>query len=135
LLCEGAGGAGAETGGAICYALPMLDTTMLNHAVPVADDVDLDAVEAFFEPLGARWAIGVGDDRPELARELAARGYENGYAWMKFTRDAEPPPRAESDLRVEEIDANLAAAMDLVLREGFGLPADAPAELGGAAGA
>jgi GNAT superfamily N-acetyltransferase len=134
LLCEGAGGAGAETGGAICYALPMLETTMLNHAVPVADDVDLDAIEAFFTPLGARWAIGVRSDRPELGRELAVRGYENGYAWMKFTRDAEPAPPAETGLRVEEVGPDRAAALDLVLRDGFGLPSDVPVALGGAAG-
>ena len=117
------GGVAGEAGGAICTAVPALaSVTMINRATPVEDDVDLHAVEAFFEPLGVRYAVAVTPQRDALARELEARGYERGYAWAKFTQPAREPAPAETDLRVEELGRDDGDALDLVVREAYGMP-------------
>jgi len=134
VLLEASGGAGAGTGGAICYALPALDTPALSHAVPVEDDVDLDAVEAWFGGLGTRWALVVTADRTELAREAETRGYRRTHPWMKFTRDAAPAPRPDTALRVEEAGPGRADDFELALREGNGIPAGVPLTIGAATG-
>jgi GNAT superfamily N-acetyltransferase len=133
-LLESSGGAGAETGGAICYALPALNAPALNHAVPVEDDVDLDAVEAWFRVLGVRWALVVTPDRTALARDAESRGYTKTRAWMKFTRDASPAPAPETTLRVEEAGRECGDDFALALAEGNGIPAGVPLTAGAATG-
>jgi GNAT superfamily N-acetyltransferase len=84
--------------------------------------VDVEAV--------LRWYAGA----PHMfstQRDLRAFGYTPGYAWMKFERDDDPAPAAETDLRIEEtVDA---ATFARVCAEGFGLR-DAPAGFVGAPG-
>jgi hypothetical protein len=132
VLLEASGGAGTETGGAICYALPALDAPALNHAVPVDDEVDLDAVEAWFGALGTRWALVVTPDRAGLAREAEARGYMRTRPWMKFTRDSAPAPAPATGLRVEQAGRDRAGDFALALHDGNGIPADLPLTLGAA---
>lgn len=69
---------------------------------------------------------------------LAANGFERGYAWMKFVRDAHPPRfRAPEGVEVVELDAPGEAPFGMIAATGFGLPAWAAtlfAELPGRAG-
>jgi hypothetical protein len=133
-LLESSGGAGTETGGAICYALPALNAPALNHAVPVENEVDLDAVEAWFRVLDVRWVLVVTPDRTALAREAKSRGYTKTHAWMKFTRDASPAPAPETTLRVEEAGPERGDDFALALAEGNGIPAGVPLTAGAATG-
>ncbi len=84
--------------GAVCGAVPELDSPMVNHVVGLsagAADKDLDAIASFYS--GVRHAVAVHPDEAALEPRLQERGYEPGYAWMKFGRSVEPPmePRAE----------------------------------------
>ncbi|HUJ91506.1 MAG TPA: GNAT family N-acetyltransferase [Gaiellaceae bacterium] len=118
-------------GGAVCAAAPWApDNPFLNRVCALGvggsgSEADLDAIAAFF---GAhrvqRYVVAVapfgGDD---LVQRLRARGFEPGYAWMKFRRDAAAPPdAARTGLRVGHAEsgsdfASVAAAV-------YGLPAD-----------
>ena len=137
LFDRGEGAVAALTGGAVCIAFPQLGhTTMVNRATPVEGDVDVDAVEAFFAAQGTRFAIAVAPGREALAAELERRGYERGYAWVKFARPADAPEaHAETDLRVEEIGPEHAQAFGLVETEAYDLPAETAPFWAGAVGA
>lgn len=55
---------------------------------------------------------------------LAQRGYEPGYAWMKFVRDTHPPRFAEpSGVEVVELDGGKDKSFGMIAATGFGLPA------------
>jgi GNAT superfamily N-acetyltransferase len=58
------------------------------------------------------------DDAPDLA----ARGYTEGYAWMKFERDADPGASAPTDLRIEQVGPAGAFHFASVVAGGFGMP-------------
>jgi hypothetical protein len=61
-------------------------------------------------------------------RWLAGHGYERGYAWMKFTRDAHPPRFEISDaVDVVELDGASEEPFGMIAATGFGLPAWAAA--------
>jgi GNAT superfamily N-acetyltransferase len=98
------GGGRAElVGGALCVSQPRVPIMELNRAFPVSDQVDVDAIAAWY---AGPHTIGTRD--VELQRELARRAYEPGRTLMKFERDDAPPPAVASDLRVEEtLDAPL----------------------------
>lgn len=121
--------ASAEIGGATCIALPAVDTTMLNRAVGLgvdraATEADLDEIAVFFARLGVRYAIPLapGAQPAELEGWLRARGFEPGYAWMKFRRGVEPPPPVETDLRAEEVGPERGRDFGVVVGEAYGLP-------------
>lgn len=65
----------------------------------------------------------------EAAEEwLAANGFERGYAWMKFIRDAHPPRfRVPDGVEVIELSAPDEAPFGMIAATGFGLPAWAAA--------
>jgi hypothetical protein len=121
LFERGEGTDAARVGGTVCIACPLLpDVTMLNRATPVEDQVDVEAVEAFFAARQVRFAIAVAPGREGLEEELRRRGYERGYAWMKFSRPAaEPPLEAVTDLRVADAGPGDAGAFALVEREAY----------------
>src|SRR5919204_5911780 len=96
--------------GAVCTAVGAAPgETMINRVTALglrepATDAALDEIEAFFRDAGTRYAIGISPfSPPDLAERLEARGFEPGYAWMKFRRGVEPLPQPETALRVEEI--------------------------------
>jgi GNAT superfamily N-acetyltransferase len=60
---------------------------------------------------------------------LRERGYEAGYAWVKFQRPAAAPLEAQTDLRVERIGRERSAEYVTVLAAGFDLLPDAAAML------
>jgi hypothetical protein len=137
LFERGEGGETARFGGAVCMAYPPLPSvTMVNRATLVEEDVDVDAVEGFFAGRGVRFAIGVPPGREALERELERRGYEHGYAWMKFARPAgDPAEAAATDLRVAEAGPDDAEAFALVEREAYGMPPETASLFAGAPGA
>jgi GNAT superfamily N-acetyltransferase len=89
--------------------------------------VDVDEIEAFFSEQGVCFAVGVPPGRETLERELEGRGYERGYAWMKFARPVgDPPGEPPTELRVERAGPEDADALALVECEAYGMPDAAP---------
>jgi GNAT superfamily N-acetyltransferase len=118
----------AEIGGALCTAVGELESTMFNRVVGLglsapATDADLDAVAAFFAGHGQRFYVSLNPRaKPaDLPARLERRGFTPGYAWMKFTRGAEPPPPTESGLRVERVARDRGADFGEVVAIGYEL--------------
>jgi hypothetical protein len=124
LFARGEQSATARTGGAVCIAYPPLaSVTMINRATLVEEEIDIDAIEAFFSEQGVRFAVGVAPGREPLERELERRGYERGYAWMKFSRPTgDLPADVSTDLRVGQAGTADADAFALVECEAYGMP-------------
>ncbi|HKG10264.1 MAG TPA: GNAT family N-acetyltransferase, partial [Gaiellaceae bacterium] len=118
----------ATIGGALCTAISEQPSTMLNRVVglgldePATDD-DLDAIEAFFARHRQQFYVSLHRRaRPrDLPDRLAQRGFTTAYAWMKFTRDAEPPPAVDSPLRVEIAEPEHGLDFGDVVIAGYGL--------------
>lgn len=114
--------------GATCYATPSVPgVVMFNRVVglglgdePVTDSV-LDAIDAFFRETGTRYGISLSSAQPDLRERLEARGFGEGYAWMKFRRDVSTPAPVNTSLRVEETRDG--AEFGRVAAAAFGLPA------------
>jgi hypothetical protein len=54
---------------------------------------------------------------------LTAAGYERGYDWMRFVRDAHPPRfKVAADVEVVELDGSEDAPFGAIAALGFGLP-------------
>jgi GNAT superfamily N-acetyltransferase len=114
-----------------------LQATLVRALAPVrAMNLVLGAAETDPEQLaaGLEWVEAQGVDcyvpvTPGLPGSAAAeellreRGYERGYGWMKFVRDASPPDRPDPDgVEVRELDAGDGALLGRVVSAGFGLP-------------
>ena len=118
-----------EVAGATCIRLGAAAGNLMLNRVnglglrgPVAD-AELDEIDAFYRAGGARYAIGLSPlAPPDLAPRLAKRGFERGYAWMKFRRGLEPPPEVETTLRVEEAGPDRGRLFGSIVARGFGLP-------------
>ena len=94
-----AGGGHAEAvGGALCFVHEKLPIPELNRTLPLGPAIDLDAIERWYH--GRAYTVSVSPGCEELEPELHARGYERGYAWMKFERGDDPPPAVTTDLHV-----------------------------------
>lgn len=120
----------AEVGGAVCTAAEQLPrSTMFNRALGLGlaaeatHDV-LDAVEAFFSRHHVVAAVTLAPDArpPDLAERLAQRGFERGHPWTKFQRTVEPVAARETELRVERIGKDGAAAFADVFERAYGTP-------------
>jgi GNAT superfamily N-acetyltransferase len=130
-LCSGADGAHVrEIGGALCTVVEATPrSAMLNRAlglglrVPVTDGA-LDEIAAFFGRHGVAYAITVtpGAEPEELPEQLERRGFARGYAWQKFTRGTGPVPAVQTDLRVERVGHEGAAAFGDVFTRAYGTP-------------
>jgi hypothetical protein len=127
--------------GAVCTAVAIVpENTMINRVTGLGlreppTDAELDEIDAFFRDAGTRYAIGLSPfAAPELRPRLEARGFEPGYAWMKFRRGVELPPPVETALRIEEIGAEHGPAFGSVVARAYGLPEAAAEWLGSAVG-
>jgi len=101
-LVLGASETGASTGGNLERALDWVDSRGVSPYVPVTD---------------------TRPEAEESERVLRSRGYERGYAWMKFVRDAHPPRFAEpSGIEVVPIQAG-DQPFGMIAATGFALPA------------
>jgi ribosomal protein S18 acetylase RimI-like enzyme len=118
----------ASIGSAFCTCVGEQPSTMLNRVVglgletPAADD-ELDAIEAFFARHEQPYYVSLSPKaKPsDLPARLERRGFTSGYAWMKFTRGAEPPPAIETELRVERIDPDRGGEFGEVVAAGYEL--------------
>ena len=112
------GGRAGEAGGAMCVAQPALPGTELNRAIPLAADVDLEAIAHWFG--SDVHDVVVTPERATLSAELERRGYTLAGSWMKFERGAEEPLVPATDLTVSETAD--ASAFALAAGEGFAVP-------------
>lgn len=58
---------------------------------------------------------------------LQAKGFERGYAWMKFVRDSHPPRFTVPDIEIVELTDPEQEPFGMIAATGFGLPAWASA--------
>ena len=128
--------------GAVCTAVAGASgNTMINRVTGLGlegapSDAVLDEIDAFFRAAGTRYAIAVSPfAAPGLREQLAARGFEEGYAWMKFRRGVEPAPQVETELRVEEVGPDRGETFGSVVARGYGMPESAAVWLGAASAA
>ncbi len=91
----------------------------LNHVLGVSSAEQLDALPAFY---GAGRHLVSPRPGVDLDPELRERGYEPGYAWMKFSRGARPAPEAATDLRIVEVGPDRGTDFGRAAVEGFGMP-------------
>ena len=120
----------AEIGGALCTSFALTPgSALFNRALGLglrepATEAALDEIDAFFTRRGLAYGITLTPDAqpPELPEWLEARGFQRGYAWTKFAQSAEPSPRRESDLRVEELGADQANLFADVFVRAYGTP-------------
>jgi len=64
-------------------------------------DRDIDRLVDFAVGQGLPWAVSLPPHvDPEIAPRLLRRGFQEGYAWMKFGRTADRPPEARTMLRI-----------------------------------
>ena len=122
-------GAGSQrVGEALCGVLRGApQATELNRVAALglaapATDADLDAVAAFYGDAPHAVSLAPEAEPADLAARLAARGYEPGYPWVKFVRDADPDASAPTELRIEQVGANGAWHFASVVAGGFGMP-------------
>jgi GNAT superfamily N-acetyltransferase len=125
--------------GAVCTAVAAASgNTMINRVTGLGlegapSDAVLDEIDAFFRAAGTRYAIAVSPfAAPGLREQLAARGFEEGYGWMKFRRGVEPAPQVETELRVEEIGPERGETFGSVVARGYGIAEPAAGWLGAA---
>jgi ribosomal protein S18 acetylase RimI-like enzyme len=118
----------ATIGGALCTAISEQASTMLNRVVGLgldqaATDEDLDAIEAFFAHHRQEFYVSLHRKaKPaDLSARLERRGFAAAYAWMKFTRGAEPPPEIDTELRVEVARPEHGSDFGDVVAAGYGL--------------
>lgn len=73
--------------------------------------------------VGACVPVAPGAPEADAAEDwLRANGYEPGYAWMKFTRDAHPPRFRAPDVEVAELTGAEDDPFGMIAATGFGLP-------------
>jgi GNAT superfamily N-acetyltransferase len=121
----------AETGGwpllriagAACAASPHAPAEIIVNRVAglgldrSPTDAELDEIDAFFAEHSERYAISLAV--AELEPRLRERGFEEGYAWMKFSRGTEPYEHRPTELRIEQTEGDEFAD---VIADGFGMP-------------
>jgi GNAT superfamily N-acetyltransferase len=116
-ICGRLGGAATQVRGGICLSAPV-PIHELTRVADVRDDLDLDAVA---EVYGDKpYVVSVPPWVTALDSGLESRGYQRGYAWMKFERGPEPAPPFETTLRIEE--ATDAQIFGRTAAEGWGAP-------------
>ena len=126
-LAEEHGIASVDLGaGAVCTVAAGMPSLMLNRVIGLgvgrpASSGMLDLVEEAFGE--TRYLVAVAPDArpPELVTWLRGRGFEPGYAWMKFRRGPEPAESVATDLVVSREDDGVGFAR--AVAEGYGMPA------------
>jgi hypothetical protein len=114
-------------------ALPgagMMNLVLGATAPGAVEDGRLAAATEWMAARGVEMYVPVTPGLPESAaaeRWLAENGFEAGYGWMKFVRDAHPPRFSPPRLEVLEIEDGSQAPFGMIAATGFGLPAWAAA--------
>jgi Acetyltransferase (GNAT) domain len=120
----------AKIGDAFCLAVPTLPkSAMFNRVLGLglqrpATEHELDEIAAFFADVEVDYAVSPHPlARPrELRLWLDERGFHTGYAWAKFERGAVEPPEVETDLHVEEVEADGAEDFGDAFVRAYGTP-------------
>jgi hypothetical protein len=106
---------------------PMMNLVLGAGEPGAASDGYLEAALTWAAGRGARGYVPVtpGSAEADAAEGwLEAHGYERGYGWMKFLRDAHPPRfEAPSGVDVVELVGPDEAPFGAIAALGFGLPA------------
>jgi GNAT superfamily N-acetyltransferase len=105
-------------------AVPMLNLVL---GAPEASDADLEYAVAFAQEQGVSPCVPVTPGLPGSAAAeawLRGRGFEPGYAWMKFVRDTHPPRfPAPEGIEVVELATADEEPFGTIAAVGFGMPA------------
>lgn len=134
-IADAFGADAVQAGGVVCAVRPDLDEVYINRVIGLgvrepATDATLDRIADVFGSVRHSVALAPCAQPPDLPAMLRERGYEAGYAWVKFHRPAAaPPPAAKTDLRVERVESDRAADYVAVLAAGFDLLPEAAAML------
>ncbi len=116
-----------QIGDAVCTIVPEVPSLMINRVVGLgmsaaATDDDLDRIAESFGEVPHTIAIAPAARPADLSDRLRARGYEPGYAWVKFHRHAGRPAAAATELRVDLAAPAAARSFADVVVEGYGMP-------------
>ena len=107
--------------------LPQVPILNLALGAPEADEADLDYALAWAGENGVSPCLPVTPGLPGSAQaeeRLRERGFEPGYAWMKFVRGPHPPRfPAPSGVEVVELTAADEEPFGTIAAVGFGMPA------------
>ncbi len=133
-IADAFGADAVQAGGVVCAVRPDLDEVYINRVIGLgvtepASDAVLDRIAEVFGSVRHSIALAPCARPAELPAMLRERGYEAGYAWVKFQRPAAAPLAAQTDLRVERIGRERSAEYVTVLAAGFDLLPDAAAML------
>jgi GNAT superfamily N-acetyltransferase len=106
--------------------LPAVSILNLMLGVVGGGEADLDDAIAWAEEHHVSPSVPVTPGLPGSPRAeawLRARGFERGYAWMKFVRDPHPPRfPAPEEIEVVELTAPDEEPFGTIAAVGFGLP-------------
>ncbi len=111
----------------------------LGMGAPAGSD-DLQHIRGIYEAAGVtRFFLHLHPRAkpPDLREWMAGAGLEKTRGWMKFERDASPPPEVRTDLRVERIGPEWAADFGRIVAGSFdftGAAGEAVAALNGRPG-
>jgi GNAT superfamily N-acetyltransferase len=133
-IADAFGADAVQAGGVVCAVRPDLDEVYINRVIGLgvtepASDAVLDRIAEVFGSVRHSIALAPCAQPADLAAMLRERGYEAGYAWVKFHRPAAAPLAAQTELRVERIGRERSAEYVTVLAAGFDLLPDAAAML------
>jgi len=107
--------------------LPSVPILNLVLGAAEASEADLEYAIAWTEEHDVSPCIPLTPGLPGSAQAegwLRERGFEHGYAWMKFVRDAHPPRfPAPADVEVVELSAADEEPFGTIAAVGFGMPA------------
>jgi GNAT superfamily N-acetyltransferase len=107
--------------------LPSVPILNLVLGAAEASEADLEYAIAWAEEHGVSPCVSLTPVLPGSAQAegwLRGKGFEPGYAWMKFVRDAHPPRfPAPADVEAIELSATDEEPFGTIAAVGFGMPA------------
>jgi GNAT superfamily N-acetyltransferase len=119
-----------DVGSAVAVSIAAVpNERMVHHTVGVgedepADDDVLEALTRFYADLGVRFYLCVTPSvhPADLRERLAARGFEHGYDWMKFTCTLGATPEVRTTLEVRRVGPDGGDDFAAVVAGAFGMP-------------
>jgi GNAT superfamily N-acetyltransferase len=133
-VADAFGGDAVHVEGAVCAVRADIDEVFINRVIGLgvtrpASAATLDRIADVFGSVRHSVALAPSAQPPDLPDMLRERGYEAGYAWVKFQRPAALPFEATTGLRVERIGAERSGDYVAVIAAGFDLLPEAAAML------
>ena len=116
-------------GSGTALILEKLPVWLFNRVMRLGDTVDategdIDRLWGLYHDKGLDFAIALSPAaRPsELGRWMELRGFRVVNEWAKMHRGAEPPPRIDSEFRIDRVGPEQTDSIGEVVGEGFGVP-------------